>query len=201
VATTPILPRPKSHVSQVLAWQRPGRADTNTIIHSHCGSAQTSHGPGVAEGQLKATANSTTTVTGRISRANDRGVILDGETEWRNISKFADGCPAPQAFDGGEVTLTLDPQGYIREIAEAALSPSLTAPAATAEPMPTAVPVKPLASEVQVNTEPLGRDALIARHVALKASVELLAADITTDSDPELAISLAAAFEEWLTRK
>lgn len=127
------------------------------------------------------TANGTSTVVGRIARANDRGVLLDGEDEWRNVSKFADGCADPQQFDGGDVSLTLDGQGYIRAITEAAPAPVPPAPVATAEP--------------------LSKDTMIARHVALKAAVELLAADITTDSDPEIAISLAAAFEEWLTHR
>jgi len=133
----------------------------------------------------------TTVVVGRIARANDRGVLLDGEDEWRNVSKFADGCADPQQFDGGDVSLTLDGQGYIRAITEAAPAPVPPAPVATAEPAVPAVPVP---------AEPLSKDTMIARHVALKAAVELLAADITTDSDPEIAISLAAAFEEWLMR-
>ena len=136
----------------------------------------------------------TTTVVGRIDRCNDRGVKLAGKTEWRNISKLADSCPDPQAFDGGSVSLTLDGQGYIREIAEAQGEPPTSPPVVRAESTP---------SDVQATTAPaaLSKDTRIARHVALKAAVELLSADITTDSDPEIAISLAAAFEEWLTRK
>ena len=141
------------------------------------------------------TANGTTTVVGRIARCNDRGILLAGEEEWRNISKFADSCPDPKQFDGGDIELTLDGQGYIRAITEAAPDP---APVVRAEPMP---------SEAQATTAPAGpaealsKDTMVARHVALKAAVELLSADITTDSDPEIAISLAAAFEEGLTRK
>ena len=137
-------------------------------------------------------ANGTSTVVGRIARANDRGVLLAGEDEWRNVSKFADGCADPQQFDGGDVSLTLDGQGYIRAITEAAPAPVPPAPVATAAPAVPAVPVP---------AEPLSTATMIARHVALKAAVELLAADITTDSDPEIAISLAAAFEEWSLRK
>ena len=129
----------------------------------------------------------TTVVVGRIARANDRGVLLDGEDEWRNVSKFADGCPDPQAFDGGDVSLTLDGQGYIRAITEAAPDPApvVRADATTAQAGP---------------AEVLGKDTMIARHVALKAAVELLANDITTQPDPEITTALAATFEEWLLR-
>ena len=138
-------------------------------------------------------ASGTTTVVGRIDRCNDRGVKLAGETEWRNISKFADGCPNPQAFDGGSVSLTLDGQGYIREIAEAQGEPPTSPPVVRAESTP---------SDVQATTAPaaLSKDTMIARHVALKVAVELLSADITTGADPDITTSLAAAFEEWLTR-
>ena len=139
-------------------------------------------------------ASGTTTVVGRVDRCNDRGVLLAGEEEWRNVSKFADSCPDPKQFDGGDIELTLDGQGYIRAITEAAPDP---APVVRAEPMP---------SEAQATTAPagpaevLGKDTMIARHVALKAAVELLANDITTSPDPEITTSLAATFEQWLLR-
>ena len=133
-------------------------------------------------------ASGTTTVVGRVNRCNDRGVKLAGETEWRNISKFADSCPDPQAFDGGSVSLTLDGQGYIREIAEAQDEPPTPAVRADATTAPAGA------------AELLGKDTMIARHVALKAAVELLANDITTSPDPEITTSLAATFEQWLLR-
>ena len=136
------------------------------------------------------TANGTTTVVGRIARCNDRGILLAGEEEWRNISKFADSCPDPKQFDGGDIALTLDGQGYIRAITEAAPDPVST------------VRAEPEVTEAQGTTAPaaLSKDTMIARHVALKAAVELLANDITTSLDPEITTSLAATFEEWLTR-
>ena len=87
--------------------------------------------------------------------------------------------------------LLLDAQGYVREISPADAAPP---------PAPPVVRAEPVTSKVQATTEPLSRDVIIARQVALKAAVELLSADITTGADPEIAISLAAAFEEWLTR-
>lgn len=136
------------------------------------------------------TINGTTTVVGRIARCNDRGVLLDGEDEWRNVSKFADSCPDPKQFDGGNIELTLDGQGYIREITEAQGEPPT--PTVRAESVP---------SDDQATTEPLSRDVMIARHVALKAAVELLANDITTQPDPTITTALATTFEEWLLRK
>lgn len=137
------------------------------------------------------TANgTTTTVVGRIDRCNDRGVLLAGEEEWRNVSKFADSCPDPKQFDGGNIELTLDGQGYIRAITEAAPDP---APVVQAEPEVT---------EAQGTTAPaaLSKDTMIARHVALKAAVELLSADIATGADPDITTALATTFEQWLLR-
>ena len=79
-----------------------------------------------------------TTVVGRVDHCNERGADLAGEHDWPNISKIAAGCVDPQQFDSRDVTLTLDPQGYIREISEASPDP---APAANAEPMPAEAPV------------------------------------------------------------
>jgi len=136
------------------------------------------------------TASGTTTVTGRIVRAHDRGVLLDGETEWRNVSKFADSCPDPKQFDGGNIELTLDGQGLNREIAEAQDEPPPAPPAVQAEA--TTAPAGP--------AEALSKDTMIARQVALKAAVELLSADISTQPDPEITTSLATTFEQWLMR-
>lgn len=62
---------------------------------------------------------STAPVEGTVSNSNDRGLVLEGESAWRNWSKFA---PLPKYIPlvGEVVRLSLDKQGYIRMIANAA---------------------------------------------------------------------------------
>ena len=136
-------------------------------------------------------ASGTATITGLVQPANERGLLLSGEETWRNVSKFAADCPRPQTFDGNHVSLLLDAQGYVREISPADAAPP---------PAPPVVRAEPVTSKVQATTEPLSRDVIIARQVALKAAVELLSADISTQPDPEITTSLATTFEQWLMR-
>lgn len=54
-------------------------------------------------------------ISGRVTAVNDKGVKLDGDDEWLNISKYAK--PAPKLPAKGErVTLGMDTQGFIRTI-------------------------------------------------------------------------------------
>lgn len=63
----------------------------------------------------------TTTVTGMVTSANERGVRLDGAETWHNLSKYGtDGVVMPAK--GAYVTLTLDAKGFVKRV-EAAVAP------------------------------------------------------------------------------
>ena len=143
---------------------------------------------------MATTTNGTQTIQGHVEHANEQGLKLAGETSWRNISKFAADCPDPQDYAGQDVVLTLDKQGYIRQIAPVAQEAPEEATPPTATPAPSQAPV-PAAAPA-----PPDKDTLIARQVALKAAAEILGGDITTTADLDRTIELAACFEQWLLR-
>ena len=55
-------------------------------------------------------------IEGIIARTNDRGFLLHGETEWRNLSRYADPQPVIPAV-GTTVRVALDKSGYVRQVA------------------------------------------------------------------------------------
>jgi hypothetical protein len=63
-------------------------------------------------------------VDGQVAAANERGVHLDGESAWRNYSKFASALPTPA--QGQHVRLGLDAAGFVRELQVLDASPGAT---------------------------------------------------------------------------
>ena len=53
-------------------------------------------------------------VDGIVQGANERGVHLEGEPDWRNFSKYGDRLMAPGR--GAHVRLGLDSSGFVREV-------------------------------------------------------------------------------------
>jgi hypothetical protein len=53
-------------------------------------------------------------VDGIVQGANERGVHLQGEPDWRNFSKYADPIAPPAR--GQSVRLGLDASGFVREL-------------------------------------------------------------------------------------
>ena len=53
-------------------------------------------------------------VDGIVQGANERGVHLEGEPDWRNFSKYGDRPMAPAR--GAHVRLGLDSSGFVREV-------------------------------------------------------------------------------------
>ena len=124
-----------------------------------------------------------TVITGRVVSVNERGLRLEGEESWRNVSKFAVGVVLPDR--GSYATLTLDKGGFIRacELADGsaptngAQSPGIEATS-------------------RVAASGADRDRTITRLAVLKAAAEFGAAR------PELrsrdVIAIAAVWERWV---
>jgi len=53
-------------------------------------------------------------VEGIVQGANERGVHLQGEQDWRNYSKWAESITPPRR--GARVRLALDTSGFVREL-------------------------------------------------------------------------------------
>jgi hypothetical protein len=57
----------------------------------------------------------TEVIEGRVAKANEHGIVLEGQIPWFNISKYAK--PRPVVPHTGEhVRLILDKDGYVREV-------------------------------------------------------------------------------------
>ena len=114
-------------------------------------------------------------VTGRVTSVNPKGVKLDGESDWRNFSKFASDIIPPMR--GQHVTLTLDRQGYVRAV-EA-----------------TSGPQEPATGHLHAGVQ---KDRTITRLAVLKAAAEFAA------SRPQLksgdVLTIAASWARWVTR-
>lgn len=121
--------------------------------------------------------NLSTTVTGRIEAANERGLKIDGA--WLNVSKYAVGVVLPER--GADVALTLDKAGFIRSCE---LLGGLPAPVCGASDAPAA---------------PSQKDRTITRLAILKAAAEFGAARPQLKSGDVLAI--AATWERWVNRE
>ena len=111
-------------------------------------------------------------VEGIVASVNERGVRLEGESEWRNFSQYGERPDLPSR--GQRVRLGLDGSGFVR-----ALEPLEQAAG------PTAV---------------VGRERSIVRQACLKAAAtfcsgKAVAGAEVTSSD---VVKIAAAFERWV---
>jgi len=119
-----------------------------------------------------------TTVVGRVVSVNDRGLKLDGESDWRNFSKFAIGLEAPER--GATVALTLDKAGFIRSCG----------PADGSAPLPAAA--RPLSTTTD-------KDRTITRLAVLKAAAEFAASK--PDATAAAVLRVAESWERWVLRE
>ena len=116
----------------------------------------------------------TTTITGRVTQVNDKGLKLEGADQWANVSKWAVGVVMPTR--GQHVVLALDKSGFVRTIEPIAEAPTTVAPApvATQQAAP-AVVATPAASATEVSGPAPDRDRLIVRQTCVKAAAEIAA--------------------------
>ena len=146
-----------------------------------------------------------TPIVGKVAAANAKGVRLEGEDSWRNISKYA--VPAPALPSRGEqVILGLDPKGFVRSITPAHRN-GHTTPAAPAVDdsdvldyfaEDSAPPTIRKAAPAPVTTAP-DRERCIARMAALNTAVAVLSS-AGRAVDPAEAVALAARLEAWVYR-
>jgi len=66
-------------------------------------------------------------VEGTVESANERGVRLDGESDWRNFSKWTTE-PITPPRRGSNVRLALDASGFVRSIEVLDAAPSTISP-------------------------------------------------------------------------
>ena len=122
-------------------------------------------------------------VTGAVRSVNEKGLKLDGHTDWFNVSKFAVGVTLPER--GAAVTVTLDKAGFLRAVEATDGIPPRVAGGSDA-------PSTHLTSSGQA------RDRTITRLAVLKAAAEFGAARPSLKSGDVLAI--AASWERWVHR-
>ena len=119
-----------------------------------------------------------TSITGRVTSVNPKGLKLDGESDWRNFSRFASDIIPPMR--GQTVTLTLDRQGFVRAVALAdgseVVQQRRAAPGATGAQ----------------------RDRTISRLALIKAAAEFAASRPSLKSGDVMTI--AASWERWVNR-
>ena len=128
------------------------------------------------------------TFTGRVVSVNDKGVKLDGHTEWLNFSKFAEGLVAPER--GATVTVVVDRQGFIRacELADGSAVSAAAPPRGGANIGCADVAEKPGSF----------KDRTITRLAVLKAAAEYAASRDGLKSGDVLKI--AQSWERWVLR-
>jgi hypothetical protein len=112
-------------------------------------------------------------VSGVVASVNPKGLRLEGESEWRNFSKFARDLVPPMRSQ--LVTATLDRAGFIRAIA------TVDGQAITVHQSPVA-----------------GRETAITRLAVLKAATSFCAA--RPDLKSADLFALAERMEAWVTR-
>ncbi len=117
------------------------------------------------------------TFTGRVASVNERGLRLDGEESWFNLSKFALGVVLPER--GQTVTVTVDSKGFLRSCV----------PADGPAPLPIAGGSHAITSD---------KDRTITRLAVLKAAAEFGASRPSLKSGDILKI--AESFERWVLR-
>lgn len=124
--------------------------------------------------------NIDTHVTGRVAFVNDKGIKLDDQQNWLNVSKFAHGVVLPER--GQIVRCTLDKAGFLRSV-EAADGSPLAAPPR-------------MAGGADV---PSTKDRTITRLACLKAAAEFGASRADLKSGDVLLI--AESWERWVNRE
>jgi hypothetical protein len=124
-----------------------------------------------------------TEVQGIVCASNERGLKLSGETEWRNLSKWAEVSAIPPR--GSVVVLGLDKSGYVREITTA-----------TAE-KPVIVQDSPLGDA----PAPVDKDRRITRMACLNTATAILTThNVRGGVEVAEVLRVAAGLEGWVLR-
>ena len=118
-------------------------------------------------------------ISGIVRSVNEKGLKLEGQDSWLNLSKFAVGVVLPER--GQSVVCTLDKAGFLRAV-HASDGADIVTPRSAA----------PAAASGQ------NKDRTITRLAVLKAAAEYAANKPSSCSADVLAI--AAVWEKWVVR-
>jgi hypothetical protein len=137
-------------------------------------------------------------VDGVVARRNERGILLEGESGWLNVSRYANPAPA-LPLPGERVRLYLDEDGYIRDVERVVYS--------THGPAEDGVDPEPDdAVAGQVEAAPLFRaaslpdkDTRITRMATLNTATAILSSGGRTCELADV-LKLAAQLEVWVNR-
>lgn len=127
------------------------------------------------------------TFTGQVRSVNEKGIKLEGHTDWLNYSKFAVGIVAPER--GQTVTVVTDKAGFVRAVTVLSYGLAGPAPIAGASDAP---------RFAQAPSAPSQRDTTITRLAVLKAAAEFAAGRHDLKSGEVLKI--AESWERWVNR-
>lgn len=128
----------------------------------------------------------TSTVSGIVTRTNGTGFCIDGHEGWLNVSKYAKPAPMIPA-KGQAVNVGLDKAGFVRTIEplpQAPVTPESQAPASSNEP--------------QETTEDR-KQRLIVRQCVLKVAADLATIGQMAEDVPGV-LSIAEQLEAWVLR-
>ncbi len=131
------------------------------------------------------------TITGIVRATNTHGVKLDGETEWRNYSKFSKAEDLAQPFIGQQVTIGLDKAGFVRTLAPIGTNGYHKPAAQPAEASPAPAESAPVVLDTQ---------RIISRQAMLNTATSMLSSGGRA-VDPKEAVALAAKLEQWVWRQ
>ena len=116
-------------------------------------------------------------LVGEVKSANSRGVLLKGEAEWANWSRWAEHVVTPQP--GERVVLHLDGGGFIRSLASSGGTSGKDYP--------------------EVAGAPADRETRITRSACLNTATAI-AASWQRPLDAREVMALAETLERWVTR-
>jgi hypothetical protein len=140
-------------------------------------------------------------VDGVVARVNDRGLVLDGDDLWLNVSRYAK--PAPKLPRVGEtVRIYLDKDGYIRDVE--ALRDEERASYQVEDGVDVPPPEGP-SRQVERSTsdhspsDPPDREVRITRMACLNTATAILSPG-GRPADPEAVLALATRLEAWVGR-
>jgi hypothetical protein len=119
-------------------------------------------------------------VTGIVRSVNEKGLKLEGQENWFNVSKFAVGVVLPER--GQAVACTLDKAGFLRAVEGVGELPA---------------PVRGGSDVLAAAAAPSQKDRTITRLACLKAAAEFAA---PRDLKSGHVLSIAASWEKWVNR-
>jgi hypothetical protein len=139
-------------------------------------------------------------VDGVVARRNERGILLQGEDVWLNVSRYAKPAPA-LPLPGERVRLYLDKDGYIRDVDRIPFAVRGAAEDGVDTPPPDEPPIRQLEAPAPPfgAVSPPDKDTRITRMNALSTATAILSSGGRTCELADV-LKLAAQLEAWVER-